>query len=549
MNTRYLSFGYVVLLAGLTITSPRVCHAADSASLYDASIGDREILTPAPLPEPRINGPKIFGARPGKKFVYRIPCQGERPIVFVVEDLPVGLELDAERGIITGTAPAEKGDYTTKITAKNEHGEATRSFKLVVGDKLELTPPTGWNSWGGHMINVSDEVIRKAADVFVERGLADVGFRYIGIDDCWMRTSPEMHANRNAATIKKHASFNYEGVIGPVRDADGNILPNSKFPDMKAMTDYVHHRGLKTGIYSSPGPVTCQNFAGSYEHERLDAARYARWGIDLLKYDQCSAGRVIAQMKKTDPGFTPARFWNVMATSLRAQDRDISFNLCQYGKDDPWTWAPEIGIQSWRIGGDLNHHVDHYFQQALRIAVDLREYSKPGQWNDPDFMYIHRIKDVWKMGEPSEEIPLDTNQRYQYVTLWSIVCAPFFFSCDIENIDDFTIGLLTNADVVNINQDELGHVAEVIRNDDQTETVMAKKLANGSLALAVFNRNDQKTKAITVDWHELGASRRQKVFDVWRQKEIGVMENGIRVRLSPNGVGLFVLCNDDNVEK
>ena len=252
-------------------------------------------------------------------------------------------------------------------------------------------------------------------------------------------------------------------------------------------------------------------------------------------------------MKKTDPGFTPARFWNVMAECLRAQDRDISFNLCQYGKDDPWTWAPGIGIQSWRIGGDLNHHVDHYFQQALRIAVDLREYSKPGQWNDPDFMYIHRIKDVWKMGEPSEEIPLDTNQRYQYVTLWSIVCAPFFFSCDIENIDDFTIGLLTNADVVNINQDELGHVAEVIRNDDQTETVMAKKLANGSLALAIFNRNDQKTRVIAVDWHELSASGRQKVFDVWRQKEIGVMENGIRVKLSPNGVGLFVLCTKDGI--
>ena len=548
MKTRYLSFGFV-LLAGLAISSARVCHAADSPGLYDASIGDRQVLTPAPPVEPRINGPKVFGARPGKKFVYRIPCQGERPILFAVENLPVGLELDAEKGIITGMTPAEKGDYPLEITASNGHGKAVRSFKLVVGDKLELTPPTGWNSWGGHMINVSDKVIRRAADVFVEKGIADVGFRYIGIDDCWMRTSPEMHANRNPQVVKKHASFNYQGVIGKVRDADGNILPNAKFPDMKAMTDYLHSRGLKAGIYSSPGPATCQNFAGSYEHEKLDAAQYARWGFDLLKYDQCSAGRVIAQMKRTDPNFTPARFWNVMATSLRAQDRDISFNLCQYGKDDPWIWAPEIGIQSWRIGGDLNHHVDHYFQQALRIAVDLREYSRPGHWNDPDFMYIHRIKDVWKMGEPSEEIPLDTNQRYQYVTLWSIICAPFFFSCDIENIDDFTVGLLTNADVVNINQDELGHVAEVIRNDDQTETVMAKKLADGSLALAVFNRNGQKTGVIPVDWRELGVSRSQKVFDVWRQKKLGTIEDGIRVKLSPNGVGLFVLCDDNNAEE
>ena len=307
------------------------------------------------------------------------------------------------------------------------------------------------------------------------------------------------------------------------------------------MTDYIHSYGLKAGLYSSPGPVTCQNFAGSYQHEQLDAAQYARWGFDLLKYDQCSAGRVIAKMKKDIPGFTVDRFWNVMASHLREQDRDIFFNLCQYGKDDPWTWAPKIGIPSWRIGGDLNHHVDHYFQQALRIAIDLRQYSKPGQWNDPDFMYIHRIKDVWKMGEPSEEIPLDTNQRYQYVTLWSIICAPFFFSCDIENIDDFTIGLLANADVVNINQDELGHVAEVIRNDDQTETVMVKKLADGSRALAVFNRNAIDVATIKVDWDEIGVSGKQTVFDVWRQKELGIMDSGISVKLSPNGVGLFTL--------
>ena len=541
MNSKHLVIGYTVLFAAAVVgLIPAVC-SAEPAGLYDASTSKGEILTPAPPRKPRINGPRVYGARPDKKFVYRIPCQGERPIRFALENLPAGLKLDAERGIITGMTPAEKGNYTIRITATNGHGRAARVFKLVVGEKLGLTPPTGWNSWGGHMINVSDAVIRQAADVFVERGLADVGFRYIGIDDCWMRTSPEMYAHRTPQTIKKHSSFNYKGVIGKVRDADGNIVPNTKFPDMKAMTDYVHRYGLKAGIYSSPGPVTCQNFAGSHEHEQQDAAQYARWGFDLLKYDQCSAGRVIAQLKRADSSFTPDRFWNVMAQALRAQDRDIFFNLCQYGKDDPWAWAPGIGIQSWRIGGDLNHHVDHYFQQALRIAVDLRAYSKPGQWNDPDFMYIHRIKDVWKMGEPSEEIPLDTNQRYQYVTLWSIICAPFFFSCDIENIDDFTISLLGNAEVVNINQDESGHVAEVIRNDDQTETVMVKKLADGSRVLAVFNRRAQEDAVIEVRWHEIGLGGKQVVRDVWRQRELGILDGSIRVKLSPNGVGLFVI--------
>ena len=145
------------------------------------------------------------------------------------------------------------------------------------------------------------------------------------------------------------------------------------------------------------------------------------------------------------------------------------------------------------------------------------------------------------MGEPSEEIPLDTNQRYQYVTLWSVICAPFFFSCDIEHIDAFTIGLLANADVVNINQDELGHTAEVIRNDDETETVMVKKLADGSKALAVFNRDAGKEAVVTVGWNEIGESGTRDVYDVWRQKAAGAMEDGITVRLSPSGVGFFVI--------
>ena len=230
-----------------------------------------------------------------------------------------------------------------------------------------------------------------------------------------------------------------------------------------------------------------------------------------------------------------------MSNYLRSQNRDILFNLCQYGHDAPWTWAPEIGIQSWRTGGDLNHNVNNYFINALRIATELRAYNKPGQWNDPDFMYIHRIKDVAKMGEPSVEIKLNTNQRYQYVTLWSIVCAPFFFSCDIKHIDDFTVRLLGNADVLNINQDELGHTAEVIRNDDTKETVMLKKLADGSKALAVFNRDAQKERAITVKWQDIGEGSTVRVFDVWRQKSLGKHKDGISVQLSPNGVGLFLI--------
>ena len=436
---------------------------AEALENYDARIGNREILTPFPGPAPRINGPRIYGARPGKLFVYRIPCQGTRPIQFAVKGLPQGLVLDATKGIIAGKVPAGKGEYLMTFTAKNASGEVSRPFKLVVGDKLALTPSTGWNSWGGHMLFISDAIMRKAADLMVDKGLADVGFQHVSIDDCWMRISPENYVARTEAKQKQHEGFNYDGLIGEVRDTNGYIVPNKHFPDMKAMTGYIHSYGLRVGLYSSPGPFTCQNFAGSLGHEAQDAEQYARWGFDLLKYDQCSGGSVLQQLKQDEAGFKVADFWKPMAEAIRKQDRDIHFNLCQYGQENPWTWAPDMGISSWRIGGDLNHHVENYFIQAMRIATELRDYSKPGQWNDPDYMYIHKIRNFKRMADPTVEIPLDTNQRYQFATLWSVICAPFFFSCNIEEIDEFTIRLLANADVLNINQDELGQVAKVLQ--------------------------------------------------------------------------------------
>lgn len=510
------------------------------AENYDARIGNSEILTPKAAVAPRINGAVIYGARPGKQFVYRIPTQGERPIQFEVGDLPAGLTLDAAKGIITGVTPVKKGEYAMTVTAKNSHGEARRPFKLVVGDKLALTPPCGWNSWGGYMMMVSDQVLRKTADLLVNKGLADVGFQYVSLDDCWMRISPEKYAARDAASKKKHEGFDYSGMIGEERDARGNILPNRKFPDMKAMTDYIHSYGLKTGIYNSPGVCTCQSFAGSFGHEAQDAEQYARWGFDLLKYDQCSGGKLLSELKKSKPGFKTSDFWKPMADALQAQDRDILFNLCQYGQDNPWTWAPDLGIQSWRTGGDLNHGVGTYFKQALRLATELRDYSKPGQWNDPDFMYIHKIRDHKHMVAPTVEIPLNTNQRYQYVTLWSMICAPFIFSCDMDAIDEFTIRLLANADVVGINQDELGQVAKVVRQTDG-EVVMVKSLADGSRAVALFNLNADNDVDIKLDADWLGAEAPGVVFDAWRQRAVTHLKSGDTVRLSPNGIALFIV--------
>ena len=506
--------------------------------IYDARIGEKEIISPEFSKVPQINGPTVYGVRPCKKIIYRIPCTGIRPMQFKVKGLPKGMNLDAVNGIISGISPAIKGEYPMIFTSKNSEGKVSRNFKLIVGDKIALTPATGWNTWGGHMLLISDSLIRKAADIFVERGFADVGFQYISIDDCWMKISPENYAERTEFKKKQHEGFNYDGLIGNVRDQNGNILSNNHFPDMKAMTDYIHSFGLKAGIYSSPGPFTCQNFAGSFGHEKLDAEQYARWGFDLLKYDLCSGGKCLKCLRECGTKFSQSEFWRPMATYILQQDRDIHFNLCQYGQEAPWKWAPSMGISSWRAAGDLNHKIENYFVNALRIATELREYSKPGQWNDPDFMYIHKIVDYRKMMQPTMEIKLNTNQRYQYVTLWSIICAPYFFSCNINEIDDFTVRLLTNAGLMNINQDELGHVAEVVRNSND-EVVMVKRMADGSKVIALFNTNAKNEKVIKLKLQEFELKSNSVVYDVWRQKSLENFGDNIEVKLSANGVALF----------
>lgn len=509
-------------------------------TIYDGRIGEKEILTPMPGKQPLINGAKVYGARPNKVFLYRIPCQGERPILFSVKGLPSGLKLDGKTGIITGITPATKGDFPMSITAKNKHGKVSRSFRLVVGDKLALTPPTGWNSWGGHMLMVTDPIMRKTADLFVNKGFADVGYQYISIDDCWMKISQENYDARTDRKKKQHEGFSYKGLIGDERDANGNIIPNANFPDMKAMTDYIHIYGLKAGIYSSPGPFTCQNFAGSMGFEKKDADQYAAWGFDLLKYDLCSGGKCLECLNGISKTYHQSALWQPMATYIQLQNRDILFNLCQYGRNQPWEWAPGLGISTWRSSGDLNTHIDKYFDNALRIATELSNYSKPGQWNDPDFLYIHKLRNHLKMVDPAKEIPLNTNQRYQYATLWSVVCAPYFFSCDVNEIDEFTIRLLTNATVLNINQDELGHVGEVIKNQDN-EVIMIKKLADNSKALALFNQDSDNEKEMTVDLKMVGIDGKAEIFDVWRQKDTGIQSGTFKVRLSPNGVGYFIV--------
>jgi len=392
------------------------------------------------------------------------------------------------------------------------------------------------------MLRVSDEVIRKATDFIVNNGLADVGFQYISIDDCWMRIDQDFYKNNKDFFEKRELDIDFQEVVGPSRDEYGRIIPNNFFPDMKGMTDYIHSFGLKAGLYSSPGERTCQRYAGSFGYEKIDAKQYADWGFDFLKYDMCSGWYISEAMKKALPkenSFVPEiSFWYPMTLHLAEQDRDILYNLCQYGKQSPWEWAPNINIQTWRIRGDLLRNIDTYSDDALLIATDLREYSKPGQWSDPDYLYIDKTSNWKDKSAPPDDIPLSTNQKYQYVSLWSMICAPYFFSFSIDHANDFVIGLMGNADMANVNQDELGHVAEVVR-DKNEQLVMAKKMADGAVVVGLFNMNPEEDQIARLKWDEIGLENRHFVRDLWRQKELGSVKEGITVKLSPNGCAIL----------
>lgn len=472
------------------------------------------ILTPKPGPKPRINGPTVYGCRPGNPFLYRIPTQGERPMVFSASGLPRGLKLDSATGIITGSI-AERGEHRVTLRAKNEHGRASRPFKIVCGDTLSLTPSMGWNHWYAHYDRITDKMMREAADVMVASGMADVGYQYVSIDDCWM------NAEKNKDPLR----------VGPLRDERGNIVPNKHFPDMKAMTDYIHVKGLKAGIYTSPGPRTCAGFAGSYQHEAQDARQFADWGFDLLKYDWCSFGEIV----KGDKGLaTLKKPYQLMGGLLKQQRRDVLLNLCQYGMGNVWEWGAEVGGQSWRTSGDLGYELNKIFSVALKNA-EHRAWSKPGSWNDPDYVQIGYIGNARGGGLPAP-CPLTPNEQYAFMSLWSLMASPLFYSGDMSKLDDFTLNVLCNPEVIEVNQDALGQCARVITLDENL-FVMVKDLEDGAKAVGLCNAGELEA-SVAARWVDLGVKGKPAVRDLWRQRNLGRFDKEFKASVPRHGVVL-----------
>jgi alpha-galactosidase len=473
---------------------------------------DIELYTPAPKLQPRINGPLVYGCRPGHPFLYRIPCQGKRPIRFSVKGLPSGLKLNSSTGIITGSVPA-RGEYQTIIQASNSKGNDKRNFRIVAGDKLALTPPMGWNHWYAHYDRISDKMMREAADVVISSGMADVGYQYINIDDCWMNAPKNNDPKR----------------VGPLRDENGDILPNSYFPDMNGLTDYIHDKGLKAGIYTSPGPLTCGGFQGAYQHEEQDARQFAAWGFDFLKYDWCSYSTIVGNDHSLEALKKP---YSQMGNILKSLDRDIIFNLCQYGMGDVWKWGAEVGGQSWRTSGDLGFELNRIFDVALKNS-EHRQYSKPGEWNDPDYIQIGWIGKAKGQGVP-ELTKMPANMQYAYMSLWCLMASPLIYSGDLSKLDEFTLNVLCNPEVIEVDQDPLGESGLVIKHGPDC-FLMVKNLSDGSKAVGLFNRG-KKPAEVIVDWRELQISGKHTVRDLWRQKEIGVYNQKFNAQVPAQGV-------------
>jgi alpha-galactosidase len=496
------------------------------------------ILTPAAPPTPRINGANVFGVRPGSPFLFTIPATGDRPMEFSATNLPNGLNVDKKTGQITGTLRS-KGEFRVTLGARNSLGTASKQFRIVCGDTIALTPPMGWNSWNCFAHMVSADKVKSAADAMVKSGLINHGWTYINIDDFWQN-----HIPTNDKDV--------QDLVNPLRDEKEFIVSNVRFPDMKGLADYVHDRGLKIGLYSSPGPTTCGRCAGSWLHEAQDAKTYAKWNFDYLKYDWCSYGDVV-DGNVTNPLDVPVRKnskddnfaiypYKVMGDLLREQNRDIVFSLCQYGGHDVWKWGGSVNGSCWRTTGDIQDS----WRSLKGIGFNQDKaapYAKPGSWNDPDMLIVGWVG--WGKAHPTG---LTTDEQYTHISLWSMLAAPLLLGCDMTRLDDFTMNLLTNDEVLAVDQDELGKQATCVIKVSEIGDMLAdvrvyeKELVDGGRAVGFFNLGTEPVTLKFNDFTKLQLSGKQTVRDLWRQQNVATVntaEDSLPLAIPGHGVVLY----------
>jgi len=459
------------------------------------------ILTPVALQSPVINGATVLGAMANHVILYKIPASGVKPITYQVKDLPAGLALDNKTGVISGSI-ATNGIYPVLIEVKNSFGTYKKTFTIKVGEGLALTPPMGWNSWNCWGLSVSAEKVRSSASALINKGLADYGWSYVNVDDGWQ---------------------------APKRAANGEIVANDKFPDMKALGDFLHSNGLKFGVYSSPGATTCGGFMGSLGYEGQDAESYYKWGVDYLKYDLCSYSDIIGDDTSLAIQQKP---YMLMRDELKKQNRDIIYSLCQYGIHKVWQWGKEMNGDSWRTTEDITDTWESMYNIGFK-QDSLYRFAHPGGWNDPDMLILGMVG--W--GENLHPTRLTPYEQYTHISLWSMLSAPLLIGCDMSKLDPFTLNLLENSEVIAVDQDELGEQAHKIIDKNNFQ-VWIKDMADGSHVIGIFNINNTYA-GYTLKLADAGIQKPSTIRDIWKQKDLGKALSEISFNIPPHGVRLI----------
>jgi alpha-galactosidase len=477
-----------------------------------------EIRTPVASATPRINGPAIFGVTPGAPFLYTIPATGQRPMSFAVDALPDGLSVDAATGQITGKL-AKTGEYKIVFKAKNALGAAEKTFHIMCGDKIALTPAMGWNSWNCWAGAVDQAKVLKSAQALAVSGLANHGWVYVNIDDTWQ-------GRRDPKTLALQA--------------------NERFPDMKKLCDEIHAMGLKPGIYSGPWITTYAGYPGGssddakgaweklkdyesnkrfgkFSFAKQDAKQWAEWGFDYLKYDW-------------DPNDVPHT--KEMSQALRATGRDILFSLSNTA---PIEHAAEFVklSNSWRTTGDMwdTWETPGPWQNSVsEIGFNQDAWTPwggPGHFCDPDMLVIGWVG--W--GDQLHYTKLTPAEQYSHITLWCLLGSPLLIGCDLDRLDSFTLNLLTNDEVIAVDQDVLGKQGKRVATIGAID-VYKKELEDGSLAFGFFNRGDVP-HTIVAKMDRMGCNGPQQVRDLWRQKDLPEVRGDFSVTVGVHDAELF----------
>jgi len=365
---------------------------------------------------------------------------------------------------------------------------------------LARTPPMGWNSWNTFRLDINEDLVKQVADVMVENGFRDAGYEYVVIDDGWQIE----------------------------RDDEGNIIANrDKFPSgIKVLADYIHGKGLKFGLYSDAGTHTCGGFPGSRGYEFQDARQYAAWGVDYLKYDWCATGDQSAPDS-----------YRLMRDALLLSDRPIVFSICEWGTTRPWLWARDIG-HLWRTTfdirpcwdcGEQTHskgvQVENFigFTKILDRQVGLESYAGPGHWNDPDMLEVGN-------GE------LTYHENRAHFSLWCILAAPLMLGNDVRSLKPEIHAILTNKEVIAVDQDPRGRQGRKVRDDGDFE-VWSKELVDGSRAVVLFNRSACEAE-ISISWSEIGYPEylNAQVRDLWLKQDMGEFKGAYSAKVPSHGV-------------